>query len=1081
MTIQIVLPTTEVSAMTTFARWPAVLVTGLLMLMTTSTSYAIQADDEYALAVGLFKQQRFELAEEAFGKFITSFPEDSKVGTARLYRSQALINLNKYEPARVVLREYVNASDLKANPPDKNLLQALYRVGECSYLLEDYKAAETEFETWMAKAGDDPLLEWGLPYYGDTLLRNNKAQQAVPIFEKSLAKYPQGKLIEDSRFGLAKALEATRQYEKARKIYSEIAGADNQPRSAQALIKLALISYDQKDYAASVASFDQFLKRFPNDSLVSYVWLNRGQASYAQGSYGEAIRSYTQARKNPDYAVTAIFWQGMSEQMQGDHEAALKSFAAVPLPEDQKTGSLGGELIYQTGMSLAYVGKTKEALETWENLLATIPDHARAPDAIIRSLDLEVTAENWTKAEELLKQFHAKYDSSSWKQTADILNAKMLIGKGTQIEANQPVEARQEFLKAADYLEKIDFSKAEESTRLLARYQTARAYHKAGEYQKALNLLEPMMDVKTNQQNFPEAYAVLSISYLALNKNKDAIKAAEGYLGSSNKARKDSATEAQVLTTMAIAMGRLGNADGASGVLGKLLTLNVNDDVKSRLALQVAEDAYKQRQFAVADEFYDEVVSKGAKSPQYVPALWGQAWSAYEQEKYDVASQRFLKLAKLTNQKPASAIEAHHMAGVALQKAGQLPLAAKTFTDGYAPYVDKNVKELSPDVVLQMYRCSKEAARAFRLQKQNDASDKAYQTAVASLKGLSIEEQVNLDKLYDEWALLHYESGEYAKADVIYEKLLSDCPTSSRADDALLVLAESDFINGDVDRSRTRFELLMAREDADPIVRKRSAYQLVMLSAGKKAWQDVVTRADAFLTMVSPTGTPATNAELLLNDLETLNVLYQKAKALVETDQLDAAKTLLGELRTTLEPVSSSLTSEPMAESVASIWLLSAETARRSKQYPEAMTLVSEIDQKFPKSPLRADAQVIAGRCSIAQAKFQNAHDSFTKALQILDTVKNEAAVQSHFYQAETYLMQKRYSDALTSYMRVYLLFPGFDLWRSAALFQTAQCDEMLGHQNNALDSYRKLLQEFPNSLEAPKAQDRLAELTSGK
>lgn len=1063
--------------MWTVSRIPAVMLLAALCLGAWTEAMADQASDDYALAVALYKQQRYDLAEEALGKFIVTFPDDAKVPTARLYRSQAMINLANYEAAREVLREYIKiAAPAAGATPDKNLQQARYRVAECSYLLADYKTAQSEFETWLASASDDPLLEWGLPYYGDTLLRNGQSAQALEIFQKSLEKFPQGKLADDSRFGLAKAFESTSQIDKAVEIYQKIASEENQPRASQALIKLALMAYDRKDYDSTVEILDRFLDRFPSDALVSYVWLNRGQASYAQANYAEAVRSYAQAKANPEYVLNATFWQGMSEQMLGNHAAALKLFSEVKLSNEQRASSLGSELVYQVGLSLAMSGETDEALDAWQELIESAPKHARTDDAMIRSLDLLVNAGRWEKAQQLVDLFARDYTQSEWRDAAQILHAKLIIGQATELEADDPEAARTQFLQAVTLLEKTDFTRAEESTRLLARYQMARAFHKASEYQSALDLLEPMMAVDENKKSFPEALAVLSISYLAIKDNASAATAAEGYLSSSNKTRKDPATEAQVLATLAIAHIRLGNEPTAKTAYANLLKQNVSQEVIAKLSLQIAEEAYQLKQYALADSLYDQIVSKGSGVPSYLPALWGSAWSAYERQNFEVASQRFLKLAKTTEQAPAMIAEAHHMAGIALQKAGQLPLAAKTFTDGYAAYEDQDLTLLLPALRLQIYRCAKEAARAYRLQSQLESAEKAYQLAVSALKSLSPEEQVNLDKLYDEWALLHYEAGQYGQADKIYALLLKDCPTSNRADDALLVLAESDFINGQLDRSQQRFEDLMTREGADDLVRKRAAYQLVMLAAEEKAWTDVITRSETYLSALTPgSSSPLTSEQF--QDKETLEVAYQKAKALVETDQLAAAQTWLASLRTTLSADTKTFQREPLQETAASIWLLSAECARRQKQYIEVLSLVDEIETSFNGSPFRADAHVIAGRTYIAQAKFSNAHESFQRAQQILDAVKNETAVQSHFYQAETYLMQKNYKDALSSYMRVYLLYQGYDQWRSAALFQTAQCDEVMGNVNNALDAYRKLVSEFPDSLEAPKAQDRLARL----
>ena len=49
--------------------------------------FADEADDEYELALGLFKQKRWNLASDTFTKFVKENPKHEKIAFARLPRS----------------------------------------------------------------------------------------------------------------------------------------------------------------------------------------------------------------------------------------------------------------------------------------------------------------------------------------------------------------------------------------------------------------------------------------------------------------------------------------------------------------------------------------------------------------------------------------------------------------------------------------------------------------------------------------------------------------------------------------------------------------------------------------------------------------------------------------------------------------------------------------------------------------------------------------------------------------------------------------------------------------------------------
>ena len=140
-----------------------VLLFGLVVPAAVSADKAL---DDYNLAVGLYKQDRWKLASDSFRKFIKGSPRHAKTPFARLYLGLALVNQKKHGEARQVLRGFV-----RSYPKSKNLSDALYRVGECSYLLDDLKAAEGELGAFLKSYPKHELAEWGLPYLADVKLR----------------------------------------------------------------------------------------------------------------------------------------------------------------------------------------------------------------------------------------------------------------------------------------------------------------------------------------------------------------------------------------------------------------------------------------------------------------------------------------------------------------------------------------------------------------------------------------------------------------------------------------------------------------------------------------------------------------------------------------------------------------------------------------------------------------------------------------------------------------------------------------------------------------------------------------------
>ncbi len=220
-----------------FKWWPSSLLVVMLLalapasVLVPSVARADQASDDYAAAVGFYKQSRWSLAAEAFQKYLKEFPKHERAPFGKLYLGLALTNLEKYDDARIVLRAFV-----KDYPNNPQVPQAMYRVAESSYFLDDVKSAEPEFLAFMAKSPDDPLREYALPYLGDSQLRLGKADAAAASFQQAIKLFPQSKMLDDSRFGLAKSQEAQQKYPEAMETYRQIAANKNGARAAQGTI-----------------------------------------------------------------------------------------------------------------------------------------------------------------------------------------------------------------------------------------------------------------------------------------------------------------------------------------------------------------------------------------------------------------------------------------------------------------------------------------------------------------------------------------------------------------------------------------------------------------------------------------------------------------------------------------------------------------------------------------------------------------------------------------------------------------------------------------------------------------------------
>ena len=94
-----------------------------LLAIMPEVAWADAALDAYNTAVGLQREKRWDLAADAYRKFIKDYPQNEKTPFAELYLGLTLISQEKYADARTVLRQFI-----KTYPLSKNLPDAMYRV-----------------------------------------------------------------------------------------------------------------------------------------------------------------------------------------------------------------------------------------------------------------------------------------------------------------------------------------------------------------------------------------------------------------------------------------------------------------------------------------------------------------------------------------------------------------------------------------------------------------------------------------------------------------------------------------------------------------------------------------------------------------------------------------------------------------------------------------------------------------------------------------------------------------------------------------------------------------------------------------
>ncbi len=1056
------------------------------------------ATDDYNLSLQLYKDERWQDAAESLTAFLKAAPDHEKAPNARLYLGQSLVHLRKFAEARPVFREFVrNYSD------HRDIALARYRVAECSYFLNDFPTARKEFREFLDKApADHTLIKWALLYLGETELRLENMQDAADAFEQLQTQFGDSPLVDDARFGLARAYESLDRKQDAIDLYRKLSENPQGARAADAQFNLSARLFEDQQFAEAAASFEAVIEKFPDSGLAPLAQLNAGFSRYHQGDHAVAIESFTKILEDTKYGTTAQYWIGLSQKSLGQFDRAAETLLAVyHIDENQP---LAESMLFHAADSKLGAKAYGEALQLFLTVVEKWPDGELADDALHSAIEAALLAGKVSEAEQIRRRFVDQFPDSGLQLPVELLHGRVLVARGDELveEGSDAsiAKSQQAYQLAVDTFRDVLDNSTIPKTQAMARLQMARAFDRLEDYEQLINVLDPLASgAETDEASDDQLRAVVmqSNGWLALKNYDRTVETAKQYL-----ARRPQGEDAgEALANIAVAWANIGEWDGAVDTLGRLRETN-DPKLTSRITYEVAELAYEASRFEPAAALYHAVVQQGAEDEFYVPAVSGYAYSLHNQglaeldaakelkeggegidgaismkdavKLLDQAAASFARLRDLAAEKDDRAVEANaaYMQGLSLR----LAKLSEQATEVFLPAIERF--SLLPDVTapseqqlnigMTAFRMARDAARTFSEMTKIEEADKAYETAYQQLKRQPTERQQDLDILINAWALLHYGT-DYDRAAELFALLIDERPDSEWADDARYLIAENDFFAERWEPARDAFLGIIQSEATDDFVRKKALTLLVDSAAQLDDWETVKSTAE-------------TLRDAYPDDKDRWYAEYRIGESALRTGNNEAAEMNLSAL---IEQRDAPELAE--VNWLPSAWHLLAEAQLALQKYGAVDQTVTLFKQDNPDSAYTYQFDDVLGRRFKNKARFDEARQAFQRVIDSKEGQGTETAAKAQFFIGETWLTQaiaikddaekarRAYKEAFFAYYKV--LQYDFPEWRAPALLLAGQCDEALQQWDGAKKSYRQLIAEYPETEYATDASKRLADL----
>ncbi len=996
----------------------------LAVVLLASPSRADEADDQYAVAAGHYAREQWKFAVEEFQTFLAKYPNDNRARESLFFLGEALLQLGRHEEAQGRFQEY-----LRRDSSGQYVRSALFRAGETAYLAGKTPEAKSALRQFLEKHPGDELNAHVLPYLGEIALGEKDLAGAEAHFRQGLSRFPEGRLQDDCRFGLARALERQDKNAEAEKFYLALAGKASSRLAADAQLRLGAVQYALGKYAEAAESFAAFEAKWGQNAQLGAARLGHGWALMKLGRAKEAAALFQKVAADPKLAVEARYWLGLAQKAEKNWPAAAKTLLEAAAADPKSP--LAAAIRFHAGDALLHAGDYAPARQQFDAVVqSSLGQGEWVADSLLGICQAALRQRDYETIDRQAAEFSRRFPASPLGGEVQRLLARSLI-------------ERKQFQKAAEVLGPRVAGGGPGEQGLEERYLLGLANDGLKRNDAALAALQPVL-ASANESLKADAQLAQASIWIATKRFGEAIVPLEAFLAS--QPASEPAVKAR--GNLAICLARTKQLDKAKKLYAAIVEKHSQHELIVPMTEQLAEAAYEAGDTGWSKELFARLAKQGPAAGKQMAGLAGLGWSQFKSGSLEEAAATF-------GQVLAKGPDAALAAETALVR-GQILEKLKKTDDALAMY----------DLVIERHSASKELPQSLLAAARLRHSLQQNERAAALLERLTKEfpKLAEIDAALYDWAWILADQGKLPESAEVFERLRREFPQSNYWPDATFRLAQRAFAAKQHERAKELAGAVLGR-NPEPTVRENVMFLLAQIAAGEEKWQEA---KDAFESLVKqfPSGSLRLLAE------------YGAAEAIFRLGDYDAARTRFQQLARDVRGRDKSISAVAL--------LRQAQAFGHQEKWADAYRLASQVESAFPGFEEQYEVDYVLGRYLASRAEFDKAREAYRRVIGSPGGKKTKTAANAQLLIAETYFHQKNYESALREYLKVEILY-AFPAVQAAALLQAGKCHELLREWKQAAEVYTRLVNRYGDTTFAKEAAERLkaakqrAEETDGR
>lgn len=1025
-----------------------------------------QTDDgirQYRAAAALYDRGLYDLAIDEWKKFVESYPNhernthgrhylgisyfqtsDHKSAAAQFTQVLAVRNFQLAEQATLYLgvsqlnlgragergqldQALSTLTSLTRNYPRGDFrAEGLYYLAEAQYENNAKSDAAASYARLIKDFANHSLAADAMYALGVTQEELNQPDAAERTFATFLQHFSDHDLATEVSMRRGEALFQKQDYAAAAKLFQAAAATPGFEFADHALVRQASCLARQEKYSDAAQLYAEVPRRFTKSEQIPFARLEGGKCYYLAGDFSSARRSLESiAATGGEVGAEAAHWVSQCHLREGNAAAALTVVEAA-LRNDP--GKIAVDLMLDRADALYAMGDRRgEAMEAFAKIAEEYANHPAAEQAMYMASFSAHEAEKYRDAIRFSSAYLSKFPQG------DLMADVLYVAAESQLQLRQfeqASDAYQELIDAFPRHAKIEDWKVRQALAVYAQDKP----------QQAVAVLEPLARTLQDSAKKAQAFYLLGASFNKLASSEKAIAALTSSLNADSNWRQAADARLELAAAYRVA-GELSNAKAQ---LTELTRGQHDDERLAKAHYLLGEIAYDAQDYQTASGEYQLVINQWPRTTVAASALYGLAWTQFSARDFAGAEQTANRAIQSAADDEARN-RARYVRGLARKSQSKFDEAIEDL-QAFASSATNEAERL--DALYELGRC-------LTSQEQFDDAKQVFASILKTNPNYSAADRVRY-----ELAWSFKDAGNDEDAAKQFSTLVENNADSPLAPEALHNLGEYYYEQEDFKQAAAKYysaeqkvkELVQAN-----ILTAERGQELGAKATHKLGWcyyrQDDFTNAEktfAYQLRAYPSADLADDARFMQGECYFKQNNYEKALGIL-------AK---------IEDVSN-------PQFVAFARFHAAQAANQLERYDAALAALSQSEDLFAEYDLAPEATFERGFALNYQGKPDEALAVFE---QVTTMTNREVAARARFMVGEVYYAKREYQEAIRNFFRAAYGF-GYPKWQAASHFEAGRCFEALNKPQEALESYREVVNNFAESDQASQAQDRIKAL----